>query len=60
MISIRDELGRFVKGHKSCKGIEKGWFKKGIIPKTAFKKGCNAWNKSKQMMHRGSFKKRHG
>ena len=31
----------FKKGHLPYQGIEKGQFKKGIIPKTAFKKGHN-------------------
>lgn len=38
----------FIKGHSFYKGSEKGWFKKGIIPKTAFKKGHKPWNKDKR------------
>ena len=47
---MRDDKGRFIKGHKQLDGSEKGWFrsghgtwnkgkKTGIVPKTAFKKG---------------------
>ncbi len=38
----------FQKGHCVFKGAEKGWFKKGIIPKTAFRKGHATWNKGKK------------
>jgi hypothetical protein len=36
---MRDNKGRFVKGHIFIKGGEKGWFKKGNHPKTQFKPG---------------------
>ncbi len=32
MSKVRDNKGRFIKGHKVMPGIEKGQFKKGIIP----------------------------
>lgn len=48
----------FQKGHKTYKGSEKGWFKKGsnsrvkkgehFSPKTEFKKGNIPWNKDKK------------
>ena len=45
----------FKKGHSFIKGGEKGWFKKGKIPKGSklFKKGQKSWNKGLKGYHAG-------
>jgi hypothetical protein len=37
---------------KPKNGINSGWFKKGYIPKTAFKKGDIAWAKGRKFSHK--------
>ena len=57
---IRNSKGQFIKGHPCLLGSEKGWFKKGIIPKTAFKKGHNInQNRVITKKHRENLRKSH-
>lgn len=42
---MRDNKGRFIKGHPFMKGGEKGWFKKGNHPKTQFQLGQHVGTK---------------